>query len=423
MKSKQKDESLLIKALLLVLFSIIVFLFVTNGLASTIKSVKSYLTGKTDWLSYTTWTQPNALFTDIETQNIRAFSYRGDAIEAFSSTMLALGEKQMRNFSYIKDAEGFLHAGNFYRQMNPDIMFYAKQVRDFKVYAQEKGVPLLFICGVDRYLHTKELIPAGYPVDRIAFLHMDEMMLDLYALGVDTYDMTRSEIEEWRESDLFYKTEDTIKTEASFEVFEILVEEVKAKYNVDLDPTGFYTDIGNYKIKVYDDMIGKLGSSAGIAFGGLEKFLLISPAFETVFTVKRGSDKIVAGDFEKTILDFSEIAFESPRDKNYGDIYFGKAERKTYIKNYENTTGPKVLVICDDEFLPVCAFLANATSELSIIVPSAYSEHINVERYFDEADFDVVIMAFDPKNIVARNFNFYDKQWLSRYNQMQRAEA
>lgn len=332
-------------------------------------------------------------------------------IESYGYIQRLLGKNELDNFSYVKDRNGFLNYASFYRESDPMISEYAKRVRRLKE-SLPGETKVLFISPPSKYSMVNSDFPSGFPVNDPSD-RQDELLLKLLENGVDTLDL-RPPLEKsglsYEKS--FYKTDHHWSIEAAFIAFSAIVEEMNSKYGLNLDSDGFYRDLQNYNVQEYpESMLGTMGRSTGITYGGLDDFTLIWPKFETDFiwegVNEEGEKKHKEGSFEESLLQLEVLNNENPYSYSKYDTYIDCVNAWDKIVNKNNPEGLKILCIRDSYFSPTMSFLSSLCSEIHMIWPLASGNKIDVEEYLEDNSFDYIFVELYPYNIEEKAFPYF----------------
>lgn len=333
-------------------------------------------------------------------------------IEAYGYTQELLGKKEIDNYKYIKDNNGFLYYASFYREKDESLKEYAKQIRRLKESVENKGTKTLFINTPEKYNKDYSDFNKGYPISDTNKIQ-DEFLMYLHNNRVDTLDLRNEILNSGLPYDkLFYKTDHHWTVEASFIGFSKIVDEMNSKYNANLDPEYFYRDINNYNQYSYpQSMLGSMGRNTGINFSGLDDFTLIVPKFKTnlVWEAKDldGEKKYKKGSFDKSLLQMDLLTANKPYSISKYDTYIETINPWDKIVNKNNPKGPKILCIRDSYFSPTLSFMSSVCSEIHMIWPLATSNAVNIEDYIKKNDFDYILVELYPHNIKKEAFTFF----------------
>ncbi len=211
---------------------------------------------------------------------------------------------------------------------------------------------------------------------------------------------------------LYFKTDHHWKTEVGFWASGVICDELNARYGFDYDPA--FTDLSNYDVTVYEDLfLGSYGKKVGQYFvpGGLDDFTLISPTFETDFTVTdSNSTQILNGDFSQTLLLMDKLNVTDYYRSNVYGVYRIDIGRQQAIKNNLNTEGKKILIIEDSYGCVVTPFLALNASEIHTIDTRRLikEDNINIYDYMEQYDPDYVLVLYAGIEDVPDGYGRYD---------------
>jgi len=349
--------------------------------------------------------EADLFYQTIENSVYSRSRFRQECRILYSHVQAALQKRETRNFYYIKDLDGFLHSGSLYQALDSGTMSYAKRVARLK--EAVSGTPVLFVASPDRYDYGRTRIQDGYPVDVVSPRNMDELLLNLHFLGVDTLDLRYSPLAEWPQEELFYRTNRRWTTQAAFGAFCILVEELEQKYSLTLDPRRFYRDPDNYRVVTYpESYLGDMGKSVGIPFsGGPEDFSVVLPEFDTSFEVRSGSRQ-EEGSFETSVLNLAQLAEPELLSRDSYDVYLD-GDRSTHtIKNSGAKDAPRLLMIGDSFFTPVAAYLATVFSEVTMLSVSATNPE-DIEQHVLDHSYDYILIAYNSAGMDDKAFSFF----------------
>lgn len=336
-------------------------------------------------------------------------------IETYGYVQNLLGKNEVDNFTYGKDKNGFLNYASFYREDDPKLMEYAKQIRRLKESVESIGTKTLFINPPGKYVRNISVYDKGFPVNDINKVQ-DEFLLYLHNNGVETLDLRKPILESGLPYEkLFYKTDHHWTVEAAFLGFSAIVDDMESRYGENLDPNRFYRDLSNYNTYYYpESMLGSIGRNTGINYSGLDDFTLITPKFETDLVWEAsdldGDTKRKEGSFEEAILQLDLLASSKAYSISKYDTYIETINPWDKITNKNNPDGPKILCIRDSYFSPTLSFLSPLFSEIHMIWPLATSNGVNIEKYLEENDFDYVFIELYPHNIKEEAFTFFKSE-------------
>lgn len=171
-------------------------------------------------------------------------------------------------------------------------------------------------------------------------------------------------------------------------------------------------DLNNYDVKVYEDwFLGSLGKKVGRYFTplGVDDFSLITPKFDTEFTVT-DAQGIRNGSLEKTLINVPKLNKKGYYNKNpYGTYSYGDFGLQVIQNKNAGEDAKKIVVIRDSFSCCVTPYLALSTEETHV-VDVRYWEGTETARsipdYIKEVDPDCVVVLYSV--IGERMTNFFE---------------
>ena len=285
----------------------------------------------------------------------------------------------------------------------------ASVIHSLQMTAEENNADFLYVAvpGKNAIYTTPENIE-NYALDNYtrylqALRQKDIPVLDLYdelrqnnMLTANTYFITDHH---WTPETGFWATGricDTLNQQYGFE------------YNND------YTNIDNYDLKTYpNQFLGSYGKKTGRFFtaGGPDDFTLITPKFETKFTVLQPlKEEEQTGNFEEAVLDTSMLQIQN-HYASWTYLTYSGDFRLQIIKNHLNPEGKKILVVRDSCAGVVTPFLALNAGELHIVDVRDFisSDPIDVYGYLRDISPDYVLVLYsgtETPEQTSGKFNF-----------------
>jgi hypothetical protein len=340
---------------------------------------------------------------------IKSIEYYDWFISAYDEIQTLLKKNEIRDFSFIKERSGFLYYGSFYQNGDENLLEYSKRLRRLKEIAGSDS-SFVFISPPEKdssalvNLENAEIITNS---DRT----QDEFLLYLQYMEIDALDLR----EIFKKSDysyeqLYYKTDRHWSTLAAFETFRAIADKLRIDYGETLDAQ--YTDINNYQIDQYDDMmIGTIAKEIGHKYTELDDFILITPKFQTdyrwEFKRSDGETGSQEGSFEESLLIKDKLEIKNGLMEMPYAVYLNRINGYDKITNKKNPDGLKILCVRDAYFSPVATFLMPYCSELHLISP--FDSEINIEDYVEKNKFDYVLIEYYPGKINNDGFPFFDE--------------
>lgn len=330
--------------------------------------------------------------------------------DAVGSARVLMGQEAIRNYSLVQGEDGQMIYTNFYPyETYADFDAYGQRMQQLATFTQSQGASFVYLNCLA--LYSEEIDNYGdWPVNDLN-ARSDAFLYYLSGYDVDHLDArTMLKNSPLDKSEYRFRTEPHWTIKACFEVFTQLVDHLKAQGS-SIDPDGFYTDSANYDRNVYvQSYLGKLGKMAGATYSGYDDFTLITPAFETDFTINYArvdDENEIRGDFASTILDSHWMSHEDVYENDMYCLYLSEVYAYRKITNHLNQDGPKLLVLGDSYMLPVAAFLATTASEVHLLSPyDLPNDTQSILAYVAENQFDHVIVGLNPGTLYGTGWNF-----------------
>jgi hypothetical protein len=338
---------------------------------------------------------------------------RFDFIDSYAYMQVLMGKSESGAFDVVQGLDRDIVWGNLYQKVTDNLDEYALRVKRLGDFAARHGARTLFLNPLALVVRGHSRYSAGIPAyDENP--DQEAMLFYLQSLGVDYLDGRESLENSSLPKSLYrFRTDHHWTIEASFEVFKSLVEKLDRDYGANLDPDGFYRDIGNYNVRKFPgSFLGSLGRRSGAVFSGFDDFTVIWPKFETEFVKEWRNTfgmNLSEGDITESLLSLERWSLPA-------DAYNGATKYDTYaghiwakITNKLKPNGPKLMMIHDSQAQPLYVFLAPLFSEMYLIWPEAPGEKENVEKYVREHadEFDYVIVERAPSNWNEEGFDFF----------------
>ncbi len=336
--------------------------------------------------------------------------------EIWSFALTALGKREVADFSVIRDEDGYLHYGSFYRERNPRLFEYASRVARLAEAVAPEGTKVLYVSPPPKYLRQAvQLAPGMQASDLVT--SVQELLYYLFRMGVASLDMT----DEFLRSDTpylrnFYRTDRNWTVDAAFRATGLLVEKIRETWGEELDPEGVYTDPDSYRVKTYPErMLGSMGRTAGMVFAPPEEFRLYLPRFENEYlreTADGRERETFEGSFREALLDMDILDEDrSVYSRTVYHVYLDGYNDFDRIVNLSagEEQGRRMLVVCDSYFSPVVAFLAPMCSVIDRVYNLYDGEEFSVEALLAENHYDYVVIEVYPNNLDSEAFHYFEE--------------
>lgn len=316
-------------------------------------------------------------------------------INLYGLTQQTLGKEYIidvdSSYNIIKDNHGKLHFAAF----KEDNSKAADEIIELNKSLKENGINMLYVqTPIKMIKNFTKLNPA---ITDYSNENSDKIVAQLRSGDVDVIDLRNlidiSGIEKDR---MFYNTDHHWTIETAFWGVSKVVEKLKTIYGVDLDPQKFYSDIKNYDVKEYEDsFLGSQGRRVGKYYGGVDDFSLITPKFDTDYSVtinKRNKVENLEGSFEDSMIN-KEILEEKDIFTNRYVSYFGADYPEIIIKNHDADNDFKILIVKDSFGIPFSAFISTMAGETRMLDTRYYKEK-SVKDYALEYKPDLVLYVY-----------------------------
>lgn len=200
----------------------------------------------------------------------------------------------------------------------------------------------------------------------------------------------------------YFTTDHHWKIQTAFKATNYISEIMNEKYDFAID--NFYMDLNHYQvINQKGKYLGSIGKRIGKYYIGTDDFEYIIPDFKTNLVMHKGEEEKV-GTFEETILAKNLLEEDEIRENKYAS-YFGGDYAEVILKNEENLSDKKILMIQDSYGLPFSAFLSLRVRELRTI-DLRHFEGSEIE-YIQQYHPDIVCMMYNPSSFyIEKNFKF-----------------
>jgi len=328
-----------------------------------------------------------------------------DYIDFYGLVQKALGKRVMVDIGY-----GELYKTTYgqitYAVPKQDVSEELESIYALKKELDKHGIPLLFVQAPFKLPPNEQQLPEH--VKDHSNENADRFLKGLEAAGIDYLDLRENY---WSkglgQNRLFFNTDHHWTINGAFNSYCEIAEMLNRDYGFQID--GKYTDLAQYNQEEFKDYyIGSMGRRVGESYGGRDDFTLITPAFETDYTLYErdyGAEKVYKGDFREAVLTGSYLAEGTPPDTNRYAAYHGDNAELECI-NHKVRCG-KVLMVKDSFGLPVYSFLSTGVHELRALDVRLFQG--SVAEYAEEHRPDVVIILYNADCFGGNLFHFKGK--------------
>ena len=330
-----------------------------------------------------------------------------DAWAMHARVSALMGKTEMNNLSVMKSRSGRLFRGSLYDIPTNTALLIGKDIVQLSDAALEYELDIFYLGLPDSLVMGAER-PLAYLPFRNFNGAIDSLFFRLREGGVRYLDTRYMFFEQGTDPEsVTLKTAFKMTGAATLAVFDALLESLEKDYSFVLDPDGFYRNRDNYEITTHAGFfIGEMGKETGPAFSGLDDFTVITPKFETNFTIDaietNGRAFSAQGEASETILDPKALLFYNNYYWFYPQSYYAHtnlAWSKTI--NTLRPDGPKVLLVHDFYSAEIAALLAPLCGELHTLASpqNQLESPMTMEQYISDNDLDFAIISFFPQNL------------------------
>lgn len=222
----------------------------------------------------------------------------------------------------------------------------------------------------------------------------DRFLKGLDAAGIDYLDLRKNYWSKgMSQNQLFFNTDHHWTIDGAFSSYTEIVDLLNTNYNFHINEK--YTDLNNFHREAFEQYyIGSMGRRVGESYGGIDDFTLVTPGFDTDYTVYErdyGGEKIFEGTFEEAVLTNSYLAEGTPLETNRYAAYHGDNAELVFVNH--NVRKGKILIIKDSFGLPIYSFLSTGVHEVRALDVRLYQD--SVAEYAVKYKPDVVIILYN----------------------------
>ena len=385
--------------------SVFALLFLTLLLAGSAGNIYSQLPRFSRMLAAESFTDVRKAGTELQQLAEEHVFGKYAAWEAHAAIQEALGKVEVNDFTVVKAENGRLYQGGMDPMGIDNARLLAGVVADFTEAAEEKGMRVFYLNPPDSVLKNAPPQPPELPY-RDYNNASDALLYTLRERGVPCLDARYSFIESgFPPAAISPPTSLQLSGEAGFALFSYLVADLDRQFSLSLDPNHFYRNPDNYIWEEHHAFfMGELGKRSGPAFGGLDDYTTVTPVFETAF-VYEATDMFnnvtsIEGEAEETLLNPDALVYYDNLYRFYPQSYYRPTNTvRSRISNQRRPEGPRLLIVHDYYTAEVITLLAPLFAEIHTL---AYQENfsVNARDYIEENNFDHVLIAFSPENLV-----------------------
>lgn len=325
----------------------------------------------------------------LEKEYTDLFFLRSKFIDLNALAHLAMGQKVMNQV--YRNADGMLFsfkaltAPKTADDASPDSLVALYR------YAQEKGLPFLYVQHPSKVIRQKTVLSAG--LADVANDTHDRRLGVLRAMGIPTLDL-RESIRDHLE---FYRTDHHWTVRTAFYATQSIVERLNSLYHLGLDPDGILTSLQNFDSLRYEDcFLGSHGIRVGPLFAGMDDFEMLVPRFETDLHYRHYSahrlDVETDGAFPEAFVDFDLL--EDPNYLNKYNACLKGGYVENVVENRLASNDLKVLLVANSFARAMVQYFSLCFRETRQLDPQGGRYSDSFIEYMEAYRPDVVVVMF-----------------------------
>jgi hypothetical protein len=211
-------------------------------------------------------------------------------------------------------------------------------------------------------------------------------------------------------SDAFYISDSHWRVNTAFYATEFLVEYIKYKYGLDLDPDHTCLNVENYTKNLYPNVFyGDYALKTERFHTKADSYELLTPTFPTEFDTEsespNGRTIQEHGIFSDVLTTRRYINEDDVYDREVYKTYLGSVHAKFHIKNALIPDGPKILFIWDvwsPEMAAFTASMAGTVDSLNIL----YMNDQRIKKELAENSYDYIFIGLQPDTLNSSHFPY-----------------
>ncbi|MEL7657238.1 MAG: hypothetical protein AAGU75_15180, partial [Bacillota bacterium] len=180
-----------------------------------------------------------------------------------------------------------------------DVSEELENIYQLKDELDKADIPLLYIQAPFKLPEEEQQLPEN--VKDYANDNADRFIKGLESKDINYFDLRENYWSQgMTQNQLFFNTDHHWSIDGAFSGYQSIAEVLNRDYGFHINEK--FTDINQFNRKVYKDYyLGSMGRRVGEPYGGLDDFTLITPNFDTDYTVYErdyGGEKVYEGTFQ-----------------------------------------------------------------------------------------------------------------------------
>lgn len=328
--------------------------------------------------------------------------YREDFIELHGLTQKLMAKDVIYDYNYgsiYRTSYGQITATVNWAEVEADL----EGIRLLKTELEAVGLGLLYIQAPFKLPEHEQQLPPH--IKEYANDNANRFLSGLEASGINYYDLRQEFFSSgMTQNQLFYDTDHHWTIEAALYSTGLIAGHLNDAYGFGIDTE--LADPEKYAFETYEDFfLGAMGRRVGKLYSGLDNFTVVTPKFETQYTVIEKDIEpavILQGSFEEAVLVDSYLDPLAPVDTNRYAAYHGD-HAELILTNHLEEKG-RILMVKDSFGLPVYSFLSLGVNEIRALDVRFYKG--SIAEYAKSYQPDLVIILYNPNSLAASMFEF-----------------
>ena len=269
-----------------------------------------------------------------------------------------------------------------------------KQIRKLKKFLDGNGIDLLYVNKPTKYTDDK-VIADDLGLESYTNRNADHFLSRISKAGIHSLDL-REKLNENDSFSYFYRTDHHWTVPAGKEGADAIASELEKDFGYEIDHS--ISESKNFKFKTYKSAwLGEQGKKMGRTYVGLDDFTLVTPRFDTSFTVSKRGKTGKTGPFSKVLVNKKAIK-KTLAKKDSTEAYHGSSLHYSYNGNKGRiiNNGPccdkKILVLGDSYDTVTNAFLALYFRQVDSIIMRTYKKDLH--QFILDNGYDTVIVSY-----------------------------
>ena len=339
-------------------------------------------------------------------------------IDGYGCIQKVLCKNEVNNFGIITDDDGMMYYGSVYVSPLDDVSEIVDNTALLADIVHEKGKQFVVVLPPCKILYGVSNVDCDLPLNN-PNARMDKYLWGLQERQIDTVDLRNPFVDSGLKiEELFFKTDHHWTPRGAFIATTYFIDKLDEKLGIDLDPTGYYSNIDNYDTFTYKDkMLGTHGRNTGLPYSGVDDFELITlKDYEDTWffyeNKEAPSEEPETREGNAKDCLYSWIELDDPTDykQNLYSFYLHSITAHETLINENNPDGLRVLVCRDSYFSPMACFLAPMVGEIDLYWgQEEEGKEEFIERIVEEDDYDLVILEIYPYNIKPKTVDFFNE--------------